>query len=239
MWHDDNDDIMKLYQLLEEHDMYNPLPAICPVCGSKSGHIYMHRYDEDHHGGSWVWCSSCHSYSHGSGKVPEWWRNLSNISILQLQHSPEYLDSQAELIDCYVSKLLAVHSDKMIRETPCDDLCEKCGTPMVKIMPEGRIGTYAIVCPNCDWGLATTYTDPICVDETRYSIILLEGNDITARTIRAVNHVSHHNLLKSKELIVNAPQVIFEGNALEVHDMKEILDKEQVHYKIEPDYPYD
>ena len=54
MWHDDNDDIMKLYNLLEEHEINDPLPAVCPVCGSKSGHIYLHRYDEEHHGGSWV-----------------------------------------------------------------------------------------------------------------------------------------------------------------------------------------
>ena len=54
MWHDDNDDIMKLYNLLEEHEINDPLPTVCPVCGFKSGHIYLHHYAEEHHGGSWV-----------------------------------------------------------------------------------------------------------------------------------------------------------------------------------------
>lgn len=201
MWHDDNDDIMKLYKLLEEHEFNCPFPAVCPVCGSKSGHIYMHRYDEKHHGGSWVWCSNCHNYSHGSCKVPEWWRNLSNISILKLKHSPDYLESQAELIDSLVNNLLGIPDDKLMKET--------------------------------------TYVDPICADQTEYSIILLEGNEPSVEIVRAVNQVSHRNLLKSKELIMNAPLVIFVGDALEVHDMIEILDAGFVEYKIEPDYPYE
>lgn len=239
MWHDDNDDIMELYNLLEEHEFYDPLPAVCPVCGSKSGHIYLHRYDDEHHGGSWVWCSNCHSYSHASLKVPEWWRNLSTVSILQLEHSPEYLESHAELIDSFVNKLLAIHSDKILKETPFDYICEKCGTPIVKRLPDDTIGTYGIICPNCGWGAITTYMDPICMDQTQYSILLLKGNDPSIEIIRAVNKVSHRNLVKSRQLIESAPQVIYEGEALEVHGMKEILDAEAVLYRIEPDYPYD
>ncbi len=239
MWHDDNDDIMKLYNLLEEHEIYNPLPAVCPVCGSQSGHIYLHRYDEEHHGGSWVWCSNCHSYSHASFRVPEWWRNLSLFSILDLHAVPDNLDQKAQYIDDFVNKLLAIHSDKILKETPCDLICEKCGTPMVKELPDDRVGTYGIICPNCDCGSVTTYTDPIVTDQTQYSIVLLEGNESSVEVIRAVNKVSHRNLLKSKQLIESAPQVIYEGDALEVFDMKEILDAEAVLYKIEPDYPYD
>lgn len=97
----------------------------------------------------------------------------------------------------------------------------------------------SITCPNCGWGWATTYVDPICRDQTQYSIILLEGNEPSVEIIRAVNQVSHRNLLKSRDLILNAPQVIFEGDALEVHDMIEILDAGFVDYRIEPDYPYE
>ncbi|WP_034450281.1 hypothetical protein [Butyrivibrio sp. AE2032] len=238
MWHDENNEIMKLYKILEEHDSYCPLPAVCPVCGSKSGHLYMQRYDGDHRGGSWVWCSNCHSYSHASCKVPEWWRNLSTISILKLEHSPDYLEAQTEQIDSFVNKLLAIHDDRLLKQKPCDWVCEKCGTLMIKKLPEDRAGTYSITCPNCGWGAVTTYTDPICMDKTRYSIILLEGNETSVEVVRAVNQVSHQNLVKTKELIVKAPQVIFEGNALETYGMKEILDAGFVDYRIEPDFPY-
>ena len=110
---------------------------------------------------------------------------------------------------------------------------------MIKELPDDRMGTYGIICPNCGWGAVTTYTDPIVTDQTQYSIVLLEGNESSVEVIRAVNKVSHRNLLKSKQLIESAPQVIFKGKALEIDGMKEILEEEQVRFKIEPDYPYD
>jgi len=239
MWHDDNDDIMKLYNLLEEHEINDPLPAVCPVCGSKSGHIYLHRYDDEHHGGSWVWCSNCHSYSHASFKVPEWWRNLSLFTILDLKSVPDNIDKKAIYIDDFVNKLIAIKEDKEYKESTKPIPCEKCGTNMILKLPEGYGGGVSITCPNCGWEAVTTYTDPICTDQTLYSIVLLKGNEPSTEIIRAVNKVSHRNLLKSKQLIESAPQVIYEGNALKVHGMKEILDAESVLYKIEPDYPYD
>ena len=239
MWHDDNDDIMKLYNLLEKHGINDPLPAVCPVCGSKSGHIYLHRYDEEQHGGSWVWCSNCHSYSHASYRVPEWWRNLSLFSILDLHGVPDNLDQKVQYIDDFVNKLIAIKNDKEFKESSTPVPCEKCGTIMVRELPEGHGGGMSITCPKCGWGVATSYFDPILLDQTEYQITLLEGNNTSTEVVRAVNKVAHRNLIKSRELIERAPQVIFKGDAIEVHDMKEILDEEQILYKIEPDYPYD
>ena len=235
MWHDDNDDITKLYNLLEEHESYNPLPAVCPVCSSKSGHIYLHRYDDEHHGGSWVWCSNCHSFSHASYRVPDWWRNLSLFTILDLHAVPDNLDEQAIYIDDFVNKLLAIKDDKAIKASVETSVpCEKCGTNMNTLCGGG-----GMICPNCGWGWATTYLEPRMRDTTVYQITLLEGNNTNTETIRAVNKVAHRNLLKSKQLIESAPQVIFKGNAREVHNMKDILDEESVLYRIIPDYPYD
>ena len=98
---------------------------------------------------------------------------------------------------------------------------------------------FPAICPKCGWGVASSYFDPIGIEPTEYTVILLDGNKDSVEVIRAVNKVSHCNLLKSKQLIENAPCVIFSGDALEVHEMKEILDEEAVLYRIEPDYPYD
>ena len=68
-------------------------------------------------------------------RVPEWWRNLSLFTILDLHGVPDNLDQKAQYIDDFVNKLLAIHSDKMLKETPCDYICEKCGTLMIKEMP--------------------------------------------------------------------------------------------------------
>ena len=47
--------------------------------------------------------------------------------------------------------------------------------------------------------------------------MLPDGNKDSIEVIRAVNKVSHRNLLKSKQLIESAPCVIFIGDAIEVH----------------------
>lgn len=239
MWHDDNDDIMKLYDIIENHDLDSLLPANCPICGMKAGHIYMHRYDEENHGGLWVWCSSCHTFTHASCKVPDWWRNLSLFTIFDLHGAPDNLDEQAVYIDDFVNKLLAIKKDKEFKESTKPIPCEICGTNMIRELPEGYGGGLSITCPNCGWGVASSYFDPIVTDPTDYQITLLDGNKDSVEVIRAVNKVSHRNLLKSKQLIESAPCVIFKGDAIEVHEMKEILDAESVQYKIEPDYPYD
>ena len=87
-------------------------------------------------------------------------------------------------------------------------------------------------------GINGMWQNDISADQTRYSIILLEGNEPSVEIVRAVYQVSQQNLLKARELIVNAPQVIFEGDALEVRDKIQILDAGFVEYRIEPDYPY-
>ena len=239
MWHDDKDDIMKLFDIVENHDPDSSLPATCPVCGSKSGHIYLHRYDEENHGGLWVWCSSCHSFSHSSCKVPDWWRNLSLFTIFDLHSAPDNLDEQAVYIDDFVNKLLAIKEDKEFKESTKPMHGEICGINMIRELPEGYFGGLSITCPHCGWGVASSYGDPIVTDKTNSQITLLDGNKDSVEVIRAVNKVSHRNLLKSKQLIESAPCVIFKGDAIEVHGMKEILDEEKVLYKIEPDYPYD
>ncbi|MBP5491659.1 MAG: hypothetical protein J6Y08_02320 [Clostridiales bacterium] len=239
MWHDDNDNIMKLYVIVDTDRADYPFPASCPVCGTRSGHIYMHRYDEENNGGLWLWCSSCHSFSHSRYKIPDWWKNLSLFTILDLEAVPEKLDKQAVYIDAFVNRLLAIKADKEIKKAQPPIPCEKCGTDMIRELPEGLGGGMSITCPKCGWGVATSYFDPILRDTAEYQIKLLEGNQVTVESIRAVNQVAHRNLLKSRQLIESAPHVIFKGDALEVHEKKEILDEESILYKIEPDFPYD
>ena len=41
-------------------------------------------------------------------------------------------------------------------------ICEKCGTEMVPIDKKIPVG---LTCPNCGWGWATTYIDPIIEDD--------------------------------------------------------------------------
>ena len=58
--------------------------------------------------------------------------------------------------------------------------CEKCGAEMVSRI-EGR--NYTIECPNCEWEVVTTYTEPIHLDQTTYSISVSPGNAVTKGTL--------------------------------------------------------
>ena len=103
MWADNNDKIMEIMNNLD--GTAGVFPAHCPVCGEKEGHLCIHRYDALH-GGIWIWCSSCNSYMHMSGIIPDWWNNMPDIEEAKLEASPQYLDERKNAIDAWVNNLL-------------------------------------------------------------------------------------------------------------------------------------
>jgi hypothetical protein len=79
------------------------LSSSCPVCRCNSLYRYfsllrtqpkeINGFMYKGPGGYWEWCSSCHSYEHMSGFVPEWWDVVSlPINHGSLAHSPELID---------------------------------------------------------------------------------------------------------------------------------------------------
>ena len=103
MWNDSNDKIMEIMDRIDGTD--SSFPVCCPVCREKGVHLCIHRYDE-HHGGIWIWCSKCHSYSHMSGIIPDWWKNMPGIEEVRLEAEPQYLDENNSAIDDWVNGLL-------------------------------------------------------------------------------------------------------------------------------------
>ena len=97
-------------------------------------------------------------------------------------------------------------------------ICEKCGTEMVPIDKKIPVG---LTCPNCGWGWATTYIDPIIEDD-----------------IKTVSAIAKCNYIKAKEYIDNAPVELFRGKAIEVKNLKEQLDSANISFVIVPDFPY-
>ncbi len=103
MWNDSNDKIMEIMDGLNSKE--SVFPIHCPICGKREGHLYIHRYDE-RHGGIWLWCSCCHSFSHLSGIIPDWVENMPNIENSRLEATPEYLDERKTAVDNWVNTLL-------------------------------------------------------------------------------------------------------------------------------------
>lgn len=113
-------------------------------------------------------------------------------------------------------------------------LCEKCGHEMDYHHEGSGCG---MTCPNCGWGWATTYIDPIKLDESDYHVILV-SNDNSLSIIKMVSETSNCNYVEAKKLIENAPVEIFSGKAVEVKTIKEKLETANIKFRIEPEFPY-
>jgi len=77
--------------------------GLCPVCNSPTLHRWFDRpraFAVGHeragfqgHGGAWEWCSSCHSYEHYSGLVPDSWHNTLTVNYALLRHDPDAIET--------------------------------------------------------------------------------------------------------------------------------------------------
>jgi large subunit ribosomal protein L7/L12 len=113
-------------------------------------------------------------------------------------------------------------------------ICEKCGAEM---KPLSDIYPVGMTCPNCGWGWATTYIDPINLDEINYHVILLSsGNSLS--NIKMVSETANCNYVEAKKMINNAPVEVFHGQAVEVKAIKEKLEEAGIDFRIEPEFPY-
>lgn len=102
MWNN-NDKIMSVFDMDNNGNAH--FPFTCPICNKENVHIYIHNHD-DKHCGIWVWCSSCHSYSHMSGELPKWWKNPDFVDADKLCSEPEYLETISDKIDIWVNNIM-------------------------------------------------------------------------------------------------------------------------------------
>ena len=115
------------------------------------------------------------------------------------------------------------------------NICEKCGAEMLPIDPTNPVG---LKCPNCGWGWAITFIDPIYNDQINYSVFLLEGNEQTKENIKVVSKVTNLNMLQARKIIESTPYEIFSGKAVNVKAVIELLRTQSLSFKVEPEFPY-
>ena len=103
--------------------------------------------------------------------------------------------------------------------------------------PLSDFSPVGMTCPNCGWGWATTYIDPINLDESDYHMILVSSEN-SLSNIKLVSKTANCNYIEAKKLIENAPVEIFCGKAVDVKTIKDKLETANIEIKIEPDFPY-
>ena len=237
-WHDDEyDEIDRIFDQAVLGG--TPFPAVCPCCGSASGHVYMNKHKECH-GGIWTWCSECKASCHMDGWIPVWWKDAPFVDENLLCGETDYLDSMSREIDEWVNKLLiseeAVLIHNRLEEDKENVVCEMCGTEMI---PFNEGLSCGMTCPKCSWGWVTTRFDPIHADTTDYRIILQPGNPVRRETIRAVSDIANVNYIQAKKMIETAPVTVFEGEACDIVTAVAELKAQNLIHVIHPDFPYD
>lgn len=231
MWNDSDNRIMKLYDGITEKKA--DYPEICPVCGKKSGHVYLHIHDmrNSTKGGIWLWCSECRSFAHMSGRAPVWWSNPDFIDFNLLVAEPEYLDKNSEKLDAWFNLLACMSSITDIGDGIAK--CEKCGD-VIEYFRNGN--TQGWKCPTCGDMAVTTYMEPIYKDKTVYTIHIKSQEPETDK-IKVISKVYCCHFPEAK-------QILLQGNhdiSVEARDIKKMaieLTKGKIDYSIEPVFPY-
>ena len=113
--------------------------------------------------------------------------------------------------------------------------CEKCGSEMRPIDSNKPVG---MTCPNCGWGWATTYIDPLQNDDTTYIVSLAKGNIATRSAIKIVAKISNKNYVQAKKVIENSPANVYVGKAVQVKDILILLESQSLSYTVTPKFPY-
>jgi hypothetical protein len=98
--------------------------------------------------------------------------------------------------------------------------------------------TITWTCPNCGWGVVTTYMPPIKQDVTKYEILLSENLSPKPNQLRALSHISGANFLQVKKLLESDDSFLFKGKATDVLPIKKELEQEEIAFRITPDFSY-
>lgn len=97
---------------------------------------------------------------------------------------------------------------------------------------------YAVTCPECGWGYATTKFERIDEDRANYTISIVPSNAPTTEQIKAVSQLCGSNFLKAKATLEDGLANAYTGKARDLYEKKILLDKAKVAYEINPSYTY-
>ena len=113
--------------------------------------------------------------------------------------------------------------------------CPECGAEL-NARFEGS--SYVLVCRTCEWGVATTWTEPIYEDETIYSFLLQADKDPSKEALSEVSKIASCNYIASKQLLSNPTEPLVHCPAPEMKQYADRLDAAKVDYVITPPFPY-
>ncbi|MDD6276056.1 MAG: hypothetical protein PUB20_04455 [Clostridia bacterium] len=113
--------------------------------------------------------------------------------------------------------------------------CLTCGTDMVCNI-DGHCLSWK--CPNCGDGIATSYFEPIELDQAEYSIIIEKVEEPVMEQIKITSQILNVNYITTRKLLIEG-DAIFKGKAIPVQNSAAILNRNNLKFSITPDFPYE
>lgn len=114
-------------------------------------------------------------------------------------------------------------------------ICEICGTKMEPFQSKSSCG---LICPNCGFGIARSWAEPIDEDWTDYTITLPAGSKADTAAIKAIASVGNLNYLEAKKAIEQGCECLVVEKARAIAEKKVLLEQADVAFEITPKFPY-
>ena len=112
--------------------------------------------------------------------------------------------------------------------------CKNCGAEAREYREDHTCGW---MCDACGWAIATSYFEPYETDHTKYSVIIFH-NEANSEKIKVISKITGENYLASKNRLLLQESVVFEGQAIEIMNVRKQLSDSNITFKIKPDFPY-
>ena len=112
-------------------------------------------------------------------------------------------------------------------------ICEKCGSVMLSFKEFGSTG---MKCPSCGWGWATSYQDPIDLDQNTYTLII-PVQEPGIKQVKATASAFNINYLEARKALATGLFSV-SGSAREIFSKAQTLQNNHVEIVIEPLFPY-
>lgn len=114
-------------------------------------------------------------------------------------------------------------------------LCEKCKTNMISICENSSQGWS---CPNCGWGIVTTYLDEIYQDAKVYSIYIKSIMDIDKDKIKLISKIAGVNYVVAKQMLEKGNVCILKEKAVNIKVAIDKLKMVNIPFEVIPKFHY-
>ena len=116
-----------------------------------------------------------------------------------------------------------------------ENKCEICGA---KLIYSKKGNCLSITCPNCGYGVATSYFEPYEVDTTIYNVTLNKKDKLSTKELRLISNLIGENYLNTTSLMKEG-KVSFKEECIKIVNKLIFLKHNGIEYSITPNFPYD